>query len=65
MAFFIPKNKIKIKKGESVAFPITFIPLERDNYHCKLIFCDPLVGEFQHEIVGEVLLPGYNKNLIY
>jgi hypothetical protein len=24
-----------------------------------------LVGEFQHEIVGEVLLPGYNKNLIY
>ena len=57
----MPKNKLKIKKGESVQFPITFLPLERENYHCKLIFCDSVIGEFQHEIHGEVEIPGIIK----
>jgi len=33
------------------------MPFKLEKYKCLVIFVDPLVGEFQHEIEGETLLP--------
>jgi len=57
MAFFLVKNKQKIRRGETVQFAIQFLPVSMEPYHCKIIFVDNAVGEFQHEINGEVSLP--------
>jgi hypothetical protein len=36
---------------------MSFIPLVYEQQKCYIIFSDPLVGEFQYEIVGRVDLP--------
>lgn len=51
------KTQIHIRRGETVNFPIVFIPIEKDTYHCKIIFCNNVVGEFQHELTGITDLP--------
>lgn len=56
-AFFCRLERVKIKKGKAVELPITFLPLTMDIHNCHVIFTDPLVGEFQHEIIGNVELP--------
>jgi hypothetical protein len=33
------------------------MPFRLETYKCLVVFVDPLVGEFQHEIIGETLLP--------
>jgi hypothetical protein len=37
--------------------------LTLDQHKCSIIFIDPLVGEFQHEIVGSVELPKITDDL--
>ena len=56
-SFFLQKSRIKIRKNDTISFPLTFLPVEFDTFNCKLIFCDETVGEFQHEIIGSVLPP--------
>lgn len=36
---------------------MAFIPLLYENQKCFVIFNDPKVGEFQHEIKGRVDMP--------
>lgn len=55
--FFCSKEKIKIKKGDTAPLTIFFMPFFLENYKCKIIFSDKDVGEFQHEIFGETLMP--------
>ena len=55
--FFCHKDKIKLKKGEILLLPIIFSPFKFTNYNLKLIFLNVKVGEFQHEIFGETLMP--------
>ena len=55
--FFITKQKIRIRKGDTVTYTVQFLPFEMKTCSCKIIFFDPLVGEIQHEIIGEVQLP--------
>ena len=39
------------------------MPYKLDNFKCQIVFVDPNVGEFQHEIIGEVLLPDPQEDL--
>jgi hypothetical protein len=41
-----------------MSFVVQFLPFEMMTHNCKVVFVDPVVGEFQHEIIGEVQLPG-------
>jgi len=56
-AFFEPKGKVRIKRGDTVPVMIQFMPFRLDTFKCLIVFVDPQVGEFQHEIVGETTLP--------
>ncbi len=42
---------------------IQFLPFVYETHKCYLVFCDPNVGEFQHTIIGETLLPEPNNFL--
>lgn len=33
-------------------------------HNCKIVFCDINVGEFQHEIMGDVTMPDISSNEI-
>lgn len=55
--FFCAKDKIRLKKGESGALTMIFMPFFLETYRCKIIFTDKDVGEFQYEIIGETTLP--------
>jgi len=50
-------EKLKMKKGETKTIFVQFMPFKLENYKCYLVFQDPNVGEFQHEIMGETTLP--------
>jgi len=39
------------------------MPFRYENYRCLVVFVDPLVGEFQHEIFGETLLPELGEDV--
>jgi hypothetical protein len=54
----MPKSKIRIRKGDTMTFLVQFLPFDMQTHVCKVVFIDPQVGEFQHEIIGEVTLPG-------
>ena len=56
-AFFSMKEKIRVKRGDTVTFSVQFLPFVLETHKCFVIFCDPNVGEFQHTIIGETLLP--------
>jgi len=56
-AFFILKDKIRIKRGEFATCFIQFLPFSYETHKCHVVFCDPDVGEFQQTIVGETQLP--------
>ena len=55
--FFCSREKIRIKRGDTFPLTIQFMPFVLENYQCKISFCDVNVGEFQHEILAETLLP--------
>ena len=44
--FFCQLNNIKVRKGDSRPLTIQYMPFVLENYRCKLVFCDPSVGEF-------------------
>lgn len=56
-AFFVMKDKMKIKKGDTATCAVQFLPFSLDTHKCHLVFCDSEVGEFQHTIIGETSLP--------
>ena len=48
---------MKIKKGMTGFVELYFTPLRLSKTKCFIIFHDPLVGEFQYEIVGVSEIP--------
>jgi len=42
---------------------MVFYPLTMDQHKCYIIFTDPTVGEFQHEILGSVEMPNIISSL--
>lgn len=56
-AFFVLKDKIKIRKGDSGICYVQFLPFKLETHKCHIVFCDPEVGELQHTIIGETLMP--------
>lgn len=56
-AFFSMKEKVRVKRGDSAIISIQFLPFVLDTHKCYIVFCDPNVGEFQHTIIGDTLLP--------
>lgn len=56
-AFFSMKEKVRVKRGDNTMISIQFLPFVLDTHKCHVVFCDPNVGEFQHTIIGETLLP--------
>ncbi|EGR27619.1 hypothetical protein IMG5_193180 [Ichthyophthirius multifiliis] len=62
--FFTTKTTIKIGKLQTVILPVTFLPLQMETQKCYIIFRDPLVGEFQHEIIGTVEMPNIQTDTI-
>lgn len=56
--FFLKQAEtIVIKRGSFSHLSLVFIPILFETQKCYVIFSDPAVGEFQHEIVGSVTLP--------
>jgi len=56
-SFFAAQSKIRIRRGETKQLVVQFMPVSMEPHRCKIIFVDNAVGEFQHELVGEVALP--------
>ena len=56
-AFFVMKDKLKIKKGDTATCVVQFMPFSLDTHKSHIVFCDSDVGEFQHTIIGETTLP--------
>jgi len=59
--FFCTKDRILLKKGKVETLTIDFFPLILERHLCKIIFLDPQVGEFQHEILADVQMPSELK----
>jgi len=55
--FIVSKDKVHLRRGESVQISLIFLPVVYENYKCRVIFCDKEVGEFQIEVLAETLLP--------
>lgn len=55
--FILSKEKLRLKRGESIQISIFYLPMIYEDYKCKIICCDKEVGEFQLEIHAETLLP--------
>lgn len=55
-------TSIKIRKGETKPLIVSFQPFQMTAHSCKVVFCDTNVGEFQHEIAGEVDMPELSTN---
>ena len=51
------KEKIRVKRGDSATISIQFLPFVLETHKCYVVFCDTNVGEFQHTIIGDTLLP--------
>jgi hypothetical protein len=62
-SFFCRLEKVRIKKNVTTPLQLIFYPLTMDQHKCYIIFTDPSVGEFQHEIVGNVELPNIIASL--
>lgn len=56
-AFFCRQEKLKLKRGTTQYVNMVFLPLVLEQHRCTIIFADNQVGEFQHEIIGNVELP--------
>lgn len=56
-SFFVQKEKVRIKRGETAPVYVQFLPFTLETHKCNIVFCDPNVGEFQYTLVGESLLP--------
>lgn len=63
-AFFSMKEKIRIKRGDTAMISVQFLPFVLETHKCYVVFCDQYVGEFQHTIIGETLLPDPIKDSI-
>ncbi|KAL4498636.1 hypothetical protein ABPG72_019754 [Tetrahymena utriculariae] len=63
-SFFCQKASIRLKKGQTTTITIVFIPLVMETQKCFIIFKDPNVGEFQHEMVGTVEIPSLLPDII-
>lgn len=50
--FFCRLDKVKIKTGETVQFPLQFLAWRAGEYRAQLLFVDEAAGEFMHEIVA-------------
>jgi hypothetical protein len=55
--FYCKIDNIRLKRGQPQLFYMHFIPLIMETHKCLIIFTDPQVGEFQHEVIGTVELP--------
>ncbi|EAR97253.2 flagellar associated protein (macronuclear) [Tetrahymena thermophila SB210] len=55
--FFCKTERVKLKRGATFNLQMAFIPIIYENQKCYVIFNDPKVGEFQHEIRGRVDMP--------
>lgn len=65
MNFFVDNETIKIKKNSSSYIEFMFNPILYYKIKCYLIFHDPLVGEFQYEIIGISEMPKILQELKY
>lgn len=63
--FFVDNETIKIKKNSSSYIELMFNPVLYHKIKCYLIFHDPLVGEFQYEIIGISEIPKVLHELKY
>ncbi|EGR31281.1 hypothetical protein IMG5_114390, partial [Ichthyophthirius multifiliis] len=55
--FFCRVERIKLKRNARFNLQMAFIPLIFETQKCYIVFNDPKVGEFQHEIRGKVEMP--------
>jgi hypothetical protein len=55
--FYCDSDSIKIKKGQTGFIELYFTPLRLAKTKCFIVFHDPLVGEFQYEIMGVTEIP--------
>ena len=48
---------VKLRKNANTAFQVSYVPISMHTTKTTLVFSNPTVGEFQHEIVAVVELP--------
>jgi hypothetical protein len=51
------EHVISSKRATSMVLDVIYYPMVMQTQRCFLIFCDPQVGEFQIEIIGEPEYP--------
>lgn len=56
-SFFCKMQNVRLKRKGTYTLTMNFVPMVYETQKAYLIFSDPNVGEFQHEITGEVELP--------
>ncbi|CAD8092149.1 unnamed protein product [Paramecium primaurelia] len=56
-AIFCQSEIVKMKKGSQLQLQLRYVPMVLEQQRCFLIFTDPNVGEFQHEILATAELP--------
>ncbi|CAD8106047.1 unnamed protein product [Paramecium primaurelia] len=56
-AFFCQQDRIRIRKNQTINLILQYIPLIMETHKCQIVFTDPQVGEFQHDLQGTVELP--------
>ena len=54
IGFYLLNNTVKIRKGETVAISLAFIPFTLEQQLATLVFRDEKVGEFQYDLTGLV-----------
>ncbi|KAM3143753.1 Encoded by [Paramecium bursaria] len=51
-AIFCRLDTIRLKRNSPYQLQLQYIPLVMETQRCYIVFTDPLVGEFQHEIIA-------------
>lgn len=51
-AFFLPQDKIRIRKKGYAKLKLIYIPVIFEIHRCHIILTDDTIGEIQYEVVG-------------
>ena len=54
---FSCRTEVKVRKNQTVNFPVVFLPFELGVHKCFVVFTDENVGELQYTIIGKAELP--------
>lgn len=54
---FSSRTEVKVRKNQTVNFPVVFLPFELGVHKCFVVFTDENVGELQYTIIGKAELP--------